>query len=92
MAAKLENKVNSSESYTNPKPKTAINGRSKYEDILGTETLTNNYHFSFGAPSSAMMAKLRPLLTEATKQCMVRFKLSLYYLLCSHHCTVLKVV
>ena len=122
MAAKLENKVNSSESYTNPKPKTAVNGRSEYEHILGTETLTSNYHFSFGAPSSAIMAKLRPLLTEATKQCMVRFlktftvlsgaassisegaifiyscsgQLSSFeidlILLCSHHCTGLKVV
>ena len=51
------------------KPKTAVNGRCGFED-LGV-IVPNTLNFSMGALPHAMMAKLKPLLVEATKQRMV---------------------
>ena len=52
-----------------PKPRTAVNGRFGFEDLR--ELIPGTIEFGIGAPSFSMLAKLKPLLAEATKQRMV---------------------
>ncbi len=67
----------SSDSHTKPKRRTAVNGRFAFEDLR--EITPDTLEFGIGAPSFAMMAKLKPLLAEATKQRMVcHFVVHLY--------------
>ena len=70
--AAIASEINSI-SHLKPKPKTAVNGRCQFEDY----GVAVPYDFAKGALSSAIMAKLRPLLAEATRVRMV--SLQFYY-------------
>ena len=61
--------ANTKDSERLPKPRTAVNGRFGFEDLR--EIIPDTIEFGIGAPSFSMMAKLKPLLTEATRQRMV---------------------
>lgn len=61
--------ANSTHLNAKPKPRTAVNGRFAFEDLR--EIVPGSLEFGIGAPTFEMMAKLKPLLIEATKQRMV---------------------
>ena len=69
-----------SDSHAKPKSRTAVNGRFAFEDLR--EITPETLEFGIGAPSFAMMAKLKPLLAEATKQRMVRYICTLLVIYC----------
>jgi hypothetical protein len=71
MAASVPKATSGSEvnSDTKPKARTAVNGRCLFDDLGILEP--DVFNFSMGAPSFTMMARLKPLFVEATKQRMV---------------------
>ena len=59
--------------HLKPKPKTVVNGRCQFEDF--GMAVPNTFDFSRGTPPFATMAKLRPMLAEATRLRILRLRL-----------------